>query len=110
MLFPLIIVDFLSAKKMCQKPTSAVNLADIPLKTSSSPIFLRNCGASLLSFSTKSTTSKLQDVSASPSLLVATHLYSPASESHRRRIVSVRVLPLVLILNLEDRGRRNPVG
>ena len=50
------------------------SLVGLYLKTSSSPIFLRNSGASLFFRSTNSTISSLALLSASPSLFLAWHL------------------------------------
>ena len=53
--------------------TKAVNLAAMPLNTISSPIFLRNSGASDLPFSMNSTISNCPLVDPDPSLLLAKH-------------------------------------
>ena len=57
--------------------TKAVNLAAMPLNTISSPIFLRNSGASDLPFSMNSTISNCPLEDPDPSLLLATHSKIP---------------------------------
>ena len=58
-------------------PTKAVNLAAMPLNTISSPIFLRNSGASDLPFSMNSTISNCPLEDPEPSLLLAKHSKIP---------------------------------
>lgn len=69
--------------------TKAVKRAAIPLKTISSPIFLRNSGASERPFSMYSTISRFPVVEAAPSLFLAQHSKAPESPVKIRRKIKL---------------------